>query len=106
MKSRPSFYAVGANGKGLHLLLGHPAVNAAWSPDGVTIAFDDHRRIGLVESNGGGPRYIARGTHPSWSPDGKLIAFERGSSIWLLRLGDQNPRLLIRNGADPTWMQD
>ena len=96
-------FIVKPNGTGLHQLLDQ-AVNATWSPDGRSIAFDDLSRIGVIDTSGRGLHWVVEnGTHPAWSPDGSMIAFERGNDIWLVRLADGRSRLLVKNASDPTW---
>lgn len=90
---------------------------ASWSPDSRRLAFDDGRRIGIINADGSGLRYLThpkgRDVDPAWSPDGRTIAFVRYASaqprhgvrpnIWLMNTHGGNQRLFIKNGAHPAW---
>jgi Tol biopolymer transport system component len=53
--------------------------DAAWSPDGKTIAFTDKAGLNLVKSDGSGVRQLVsshdEASLPVWSPDGRRIAW-------------------------------
>jgi Tol biopolymer transport system component len=71
--------AVDSDGRALHGIVGRgrwkdPRV----SPDGSTVAFDDHKDIFVASMKGGKPRlFIRNGCFPAWSPDGRYLAFTR-----------------------------
>ena len=89
----------------------------SWSPDGKRLAFDDGRRIGIINADGSGLRYLThpkgRDVEPAWSPDGHTIAFVRyataqprhgvGPNIWLMNTHGGDQRLFIKHGALPAW---
>jgi Tol biopolymer transport system component len=58
--------------------------DAAWSPDGRTIAFvcrdGTSPSIAVVSASGGVPRQLAAGRLPTWSPDGRQLAFARDNA--------------------------
>jgi Tol biopolymer transport system component/DNA-binding winged helix-turn-helix (wHTH) protein len=75
----------------LHHLTDGPAISAAWSPDGKSVAYATRRgEIFLVQSDGTNPQLIASLHEPllvfvgeiAWSPDGKTIRFTRDRRIW------------------------
>ena len=75
----------------LHHLTDGPAISAAWSPDGKSVAYVTRRGdIFLVQSDGTDPHRIASLQEPldafvgeiAWSPDGKIIRFTRERRIW------------------------
>lgn len=73
-----------------------PIEDFDWSPDGKQFAFDDDvpgQRISVVNSDGSGLHFVARGRDPRWSPDGKSLMF----------LGDNGrPYLVALGGGRPT----
>ena len=105
-------------------------VNAAWSPDGRTIAYHSivNGGIWLISVDGGSPRRLTEfGARPAWSPDGRRIAFQSQagadigpaarpanlpSAIWAVDIGGGQPRPLTRSGAPmgghgaPAWSPD
>jgi dipeptidyl aminopeptidase/acylaminoacyl peptidase/CubicO group peptidase (beta-lactamase class C family) len=98
----------------------------ALSPDGSRVAYvlrtldsdGDRtlRRIWLVNTAGGEPRQLTRGTEdrsPAWSPDGSRLAFLRAdgaaAQLWLLPVeGGEAERLtdLPLGAGDPVWSPD
>jgi DNA-binding winged helix-turn-helix (wHTH) protein len=63
------------------------AVDAAWSPDGSTIAYSTgDGDIHLITSDGAEDRRLASVgslvTSICWSPDGKFFRFTRGQALW------------------------
>lgn len=81
---------------------------AAWSPDGLTIAFVNERGIHTVSADGRALRRLSRGGgDPHWSPDGESIAFVRefagaSSGLYLIdRKGGEQRRLArFRDDSD------
>jgi Tol biopolymer transport system component len=92
------------------------AEQAAWSPDGRSIAFARSRsdfavsapgsRICVTSVDGKRVRTVARGFYPAWSPNGRRLAFVRsrprrggGSSfaIFTVRLDGSDLRLVTRS---------
>jgi uncharacterized repeat protein (TIGR01451 family) len=69
-------------------------VDAAWSPDGTSIAFaraTAHFDVWVMEADGSGATNLTpsandgngnAGTEPAWSPDGTRIAYTDGHEIW------------------------
>jgi eukaryotic-like serine/threonine-protein kinase len=51
----------------------------AWSPDGTTICYRDHRNLWVISAGGGKARPFTSGDDPTlsprWSPDGRFIYF-------------------------------
>ena len=95
---------------------------AAWSPDGRTIAFvrravNSNVELGpptifLVRPDGRGQRHLTRGASPSWSPDGRHLVFAWGSGIYRIR-DDGEARTRIARGLGgrgsvlcPRWSPD
>jgi serine/threonine-protein kinase len=86
--------------------------NAAWSPDGRTIAYTG--RVTAAEPglwvrdvDGGAPRALATGSShsPAWSPDGQLIAFVSENPEWqTFGSGNLGPSVLMvvrTDGGEP-----
>jgi dipeptidyl aminopeptidase/acylaminoacyl peptidase len=59
--------------------------NAAWSPDGLAIAFEreegETTEIIVTDVRGRTVRMLGEGTFPAWSPDGRWLAFLARQSI-------------------------
>lgn len=82
-------YAMGNGIGGVVPLTSGPGndTEAAWSPDGKTIAFQTDRNgdldIALIPSGGGEIAWAVRGegqsAYPAWSPDGKTIVYSHGN---------------------------
>lgn len=92
-------------------------LDAAWSPDGSTIAYHychprdpDSSGIWLIDSNGTNPRLFAEGCiQADWSPDGKRLAIATaGWNIFLVGKDSANFEWLIRDGESnsPAWSPD
>ena len=82
----------------------------AWSPDGGTIAFEDHDRLYLINGDGTGKRRLPvdRGFSPAWSPDGSRLAFVDGDArIWVMNVdGTGVTRLSDGPDSAPSWSPD
>jgi Tol biopolymer transport system component len=97
-----------------------------WSPDGRTIAFDDHDAIYLVNADGSDLRRLAENAaFQSWSPDGRKLLFARPShptcppprdtpplptcqaaDLWVMNADGSGQRNLTRDGRGgeaATW---
>ncbi len=89
-------------------------IRAAWSPDGVTIAFSSLAQnatgIVLVDSGGGNLRSILSGDGVglAWSPDGRRLAFTRGGYGCTMNAdGDSLTQIAALAGAiRPAWSPD
>ena len=102
--SVPHLFVIAASGRGgARRLSKVTALNPSWSPDGRFIAFDDGRRIGILQRKGAVVRYVTRGTDPAWSPDGTTIAFVRNYNVWLAEPTGRRARLAVRNATHPAW---
>ena len=88
---------------------------AAWAPDGQTIAFVSctwafyfcsSSAISVMRADGSGIQHLVATSgfaSPTWSPDGRVIAFGSGSAIdWVAADGSQRGRI-IDNGSSPAW---
>jgi Tol biopolymer transport system component len=73
--------------------------NPAWSPDGLTLAFDWNGGVYAVPYGGGEPRQLVAGTsatpHTVWSPDGSRILF------WSRTQGDILAMTLDQGSIEP-----
>lgn len=63
------------------------ATDAAWSPDGTTVAYSTGEGdIRLIQSDGAEDRRLASVgslvTSICWSPDGKTIRFTKDQALW------------------------
>jgi Tol biopolymer transport system component len=95
----------------LGVLLDAAAAMATRSADGL-IAF--HRRVGstpaeiwVMNPDGSGKRFLARGDDYQWSPDGRWIAFDRDDGLYVInRDGRALRRLVEASVASPTWSPD
>jgi Tol biopolymer transport system component len=89
--------------------------DAAWSPDGRTIAFirsdanGGSQVLQIVSGRGGPLRRMSAGiadmTDPQWSPDGLRILFGASSRLYVVRVRDRARRVL-RRGDWPAWSPD
>jgi TolB protein len=113
-------YVVNADGSDKRLLkrrefIGYPGpAQAAWSPDGQTIAFEGYSRVLFVNADGSGQRDVTRelrlGQLPVWSPDGHRIALFkcRGGQrcdIYVMNADGRGLRRLTRGDSSgfPLW---
>jgi len=81
------------------------AQDAAWSPDGRTIAYTARTELFLTDTNGTSPRKIwtAAGqvSYPAWSPDGRRLRVsfvdpqDDRRSIWEVGAGGENPHPVL-----------
>ena len=119
-------YSIRPDGSGLRQLTntaGHDNFNAAWSPDGRTIAFDSDRtgavQIFTMRPDGTHVRQLtddpARSSNPAWSPDGRRLAFVRrqpkpeNGAIYVVNADGSGQRALTSDQADnsfPAWAPD
>lgn len=83
--------------------------NAAWSPDGSTIAYAGSGGIWFVDADGTNYRYFSEGFQADWSPEGeRLVIATLGWCIYLIDKDGSNFEWLIRDGQSnsPTWSPD
>lgn len=116
-------WTVNPDGSGPTNVTSHPGVDAdaAWSPDGTTIAFNSNRSgnydIYVMDADGGSLKQLTRSpekeTYPAWSPDGKKIAFGRGPDerreIVVMRADGSRQRLIasvVGDVFDIEWTPD
>src|SRR5262245_27751156 len=111
---RRGLWLLGADGKGLHMLLRGEAQDPDFSPDGKTIAFSRGGDVYLIKASGGKPRRIVSTggiggrandptfgalIHPAWAPDGKTIAYldqtDDTATIHVVRLDGSGDRRLL-----------
>lgn len=89
-------------------------VRAAWSPDGLTIAFTNLVSGGLgiylVDSSGSNLRLLksGEGLGLSWSPDSKWIVFSANGSLFKIMATGDSLTQLTAGAADvrPAWSPD
>ena len=111
--------AIAPDGTGDRQLIGPPAGNPAFSPDGTRIAWDagfdvPDSAVHLSNADGTGDTVIAQDAwEPSWSPDGSRIAFSRTvdgeAEIFVMNAdGSGITRLTFLAGGDrsPVWSPD
>jgi Tol biopolymer transport system component len=121
-----NFWTVSASGMGLHRLTtkDEEESDAAWSPDGGTIAFTRSQYTGLsckgcpsdlyvISATGSDERALTSAadgefnTNPSWSPDGTELLYEHATpdseDIYELPAGGGSPLDLHIPGYDPAW---
>ena len=87
-------------------LNGITAWDAAWSPDGQSLAYVRGRELFLAKGDGSGSRLLAslpgNGWHPRWSPDGKrlrltIFDIQRwASSLWEVSSEGEGLRPLLQ----------
>jgi Tol biopolymer transport system component len=115
------FWMINSDGAGLHRLLSYSLGNAAWSPDGEWIVFDNldaqiykMRFTGttfdtttLAQLTTGGEN-----SFPTWSPDGLWIAYDRSvadfsgpSGGWIMRSDGTGKRFVFK-GYMLDWAPD
>ena len=106
--------------------MAHNAVQPAWSPDGVRLAFvhresweyaEDDNDIWVMEADGSNWKNLTGNDsaefHPAWSPDGTRIAFvsHQGGNpdVWVVNADGSNRRNLTNHPAadtNPAWSPD
>lgn len=83
--------------------------NAAWSPDGSTIAYAGSGGIWFVDADGTNYRYFSEGFQVDWSPDGeRLVIATLGWNIYLIDKDGSNFEWLVYDGESnsPAWSPD
>lgn len=82
-----------------------------WSPDGQQIAYDvlgesgGGYRTAVVNVDGSGRRFVARGSIPTWSPDGELIACQ-AAGILIVNADGSGPEKLLASAHSLRWLPD
>jgi Tol biopolymer transport system component len=118
---RRGICVVGADGSGLRTVLEGNFSTVAWSPAGGALAFTERidsayrssLRVGVVNADGSGKRYLTGGpsaSDPAWSPDGSSLAYasERDGNVDLYTvdlLTGRERRLTTSPDAErrPAW---
>jgi TolB protein len=92
--------------------------DAAWSPDGKTIAFASARsgnwRLCLMDPDGKNVRDISQtdnpfgNIYPAWSPDGKRIVYSEGAQddtlqVFMIDADGKNKKQLTKDGVFNTY---
>lgn len=122
-----SVWIATGRGTGLRSVTGQPASyedpptgsDAAWSPDGSTLAYSYTylQQLYLIGADGKNRRLLRQGGlgldvgGSDWSPDGRTIAFVDSfligqRSIHTIAPDGSGERLLIRDGGHPSWSPD
>jgi len=83
-------------------------IRLSWSMDGHYIAYDNKDASGrwciwVVPSEGGTPRQLAFGRHPTWAPDGSEIVFDRDGDIWIVSTDGGAERKLMDIPIQAEW---
>ncbi len=115
-------YVVPTSGGKAVRLTGAPGNDeyAAFSPDGKTIAFVSHRKVGPAQiwlmnaSDGRRQRQLTRDgagkdERPDWSPDGKQIAYTANGNIWVMNADGSAQHTVTRGPVydfAPVWSPD
>jgi Tol biopolymer transport system component len=106
--------ADGVDGKDLAPLDVTPGIRCGspvWSPEGKSIAYDVLAESGqgyqtaVVNADGSGRRFIARGSIPTWSPDGKLIACQ-AAGILIVNADGSGAERLLASSHSLRWLPD
>jgi TolB protein len=119
-------YVIGPDGTENHLVVRCRCtfIDAAWAPDGRSIAFtgEDATRhypglLFVVRPDGTDLQMLdecasrrctsgLQDASPAWSPDGSWIAFTREGGLWLVRPDGSNLHRLVSNASHPAWSPD
>ncbi len=85
---------------------GGPYVSSpVWSPDGRRLAFfvrldGEHDDVYLLDSDGGKPEHLIRGSGATWSRDGRWIYFGDDSQIWKVPVAGGPQLQVTKAGGD------
>jgi Tol biopolymer transport system component/DNA-binding winged helix-turn-helix (wHTH) protein len=108
---RRSIWAYQPTAGTLRHLVDSSAVNAAWSPDGASIAYATALgEVMLIGSDGSGGRKLVPGTSApdtygvAWSPDGARLRFNRAGKLWEV-LADRSGLHEVLPDWRPSWSQ-
>ena len=96
--------------------------DAAWSPDGIRVAYTKHHDLYIARADGSGSQKLAsvsaNAFWPRWSPDGKVIRFSSWnnglvlSTLWEVGADGSNLHQLLANWNPPAndccgnWTRD
>nr|NIT56296.1 T9SS type A sorting domain-containing protein [Fodinibius sp.]NIV11260.1 T9SS type A sorting domain-containing protein [Fodinibius sp.]NIY24879.1 T9SS type A sorting domain-containing protein [Fodinibius sp.] len=101
-----------ATGVGTPLVGAKGGNDAAWSPDGLTIAFDrlrmDDPNIYTVPATGGTRTLlVTNATDPDWSPIGNRLVFHRPTTGEILTVNKAgHGETTVTTGYQPVWSPD